>query len=288
MIPNHYKEYYGDDNRWFLGTVISIQDPLELGRVKVRIYGIHADNTVDMPHDDLPWAPVVVSVTEGGSSGIGTNIGIKPMAQVFGFFIDGKNSQLPIVLGSIPKIESAETYDENKVIASQADSLKLKGKTNLEKAFEYFVSEEGGAFSPEQACGIIGNLHVENAVNLRNPQDLDPTIDAQEKDGARAFGIAQWNDSPRAASREGGLTRYAELLDFSAKNGLDYKSLYAQLSFIKYELFKYKSLYGVAELQRAETPEQASEIFESKYERPAEGSTEQRQKESRKYFERFA
>ena len=78
MIPRNYRDYYGDDTRWFLGTVISIQDPMELGRVRVRIYGIHSDNTVDMPHEDLPWAHVVVGVLEGGSSGIGANTGIKP------------------------------------------------------------------------------------------------------------------------------------------------------------------------------------------------------------------
>lgn len=284
MIPTSYKEYYGDETRWFLGIVMDINDPEELGRLKVRIFGIHPDNTIDASLDDLPWSHVAVPITEGGSSGIGANTGIKPMAQVYGIFLDGKNSQLPLILGSIPKIEAAETYQSN--IQEQRGST-LKGGTNLEKTFEYFISEEGGSFTPEQACGILGNLHVENGVNLRNPKDLDPTIDAKEKDGAKAFGIAQWNDAPRAANREGGLTRYAELLDFSAKNGLDYNTLYAQISFIKYELFKYKSLLGINELKQAETPEQASEVFENKYERPAKGSTEERQIEARKYFERF-
>jgi hypothetical protein len=288
MIPTSYKEYYGDETRWFLGTVLDINDPEQLGRVKVRIYGVHPDNTNDASLDDLPWSHVSVPITEGGSSGIGSNTGIKPMAQVYGIFLDGKNSQIPLVLGSIPKIEAAETYQGN--IQEARDDSKLRGATNLEKAFEYFVSEEGGSFTPEQACGILGNLHVENGVNLRNSKDLDPTIDATEKDGAKAFGIAQWNDAPRAANREGGLTRYAELLDFSAKNGLDYRTLYAQLSFIKYELFKYKALLGIDELKRAETPEQASEVFQREYERPQNTieTTEERKKEARKYFERFA
>ena len=36
------KKYYGDETRWFLGTVVNVNDPLELGRVLVRIYGIHS------------------------------------------------------------------------------------------------------------------------------------------------------------------------------------------------------------------------------------------------------
>ena len=98
--------YYGDETRWFIGYVVNNVDPLKLDRVKVRIIGIHTDNTEDIPDDDLPWAQVGVPVTEDGSSGQGANSQLKIRAQVFGVFLDGKNSQLPLVLGSIPKIET--------------------------------------------------------------------------------------------------------------------------------------------------------------------------------------
>ena len=289
MIPNIYKEYYGDETRWFIGIVVSINDPEELGRVKVRIFGIHSDNTVDIPTVDLPWAHIVAPITEGGSSGIGANTGIKPLAQVYGIFIDGKNSQVPLIIGSIPKIESGVTQftDIKDVSARNADSERLRGGSNIEKAFNFFISEEGGQFSPEQACGILGNYHVENGVNLRSSKDFEPDINSVEKDGARAYGLAQWNDAPRAANREGGLSRYAELLDFSTKNGLDYKTMYAQLLFTKYELFKYKRLFSTAKLQNAETVDEASEIFEKRYLRPAAGSTDERKKEARSYYEEF-
>ena len=105
------KEYYGDETRWFIGVVKDIQDPLELGRVRVRIFGVHPDKTSDAEDDDLPWAQVVVPITEGGSSGIGTNIGIKLQSQVYGIFLDGKDSQLPLVLGSIPKYEKPALFN---------------------------------------------------------------------------------------------------------------------------------------------------------------------------------
>lgn len=288
MIPSIYKEYYGDETRWFIGSVLSINDPEELGRVKVRIFGIHSDNTVDIPNADLPWAHVVVPITEGGSSGIGTNVGIKPLAQVYGIFIDGKNSQVPLVLGSIPKIESRSHLhvDAGDVNVKNPDDTYMLGGTQVEKAFNFFISPEGGSFTPEQACGILGNFHVENGVNLRSSKDFDPDASAVEKDGARAYGLAQWNDAPRAANYAGGLTRYAELLDFSAKNGLDYKSLYAQVQFTKFELYKYKFL-GIAELLNAQTVDEASLIFEKKYLRPAPGSTEERQLQSRNYYGEF-
>ena len=288
MIPNSYKEYYGDETRWFIGTVLSFNDPEELGRVQVRIFGIHSNNTTDIPHEDLPWAHVVTPVTEGGSSGIGANTGIKPLAQVFGIFIDGKNSQVPLVLGSIPKIESSDgrIRNEGDIATKDPDNAYMIGGTRIEKAFNFFVSPEGGGFTAEQACGIIGNFHVENGVNLRNDKDFDPDASVVEADGARAYGLAQWNDAPRAANIAGGLTRYAELLDFSTKNGLDYKSLYAQLQFTKYELYKYKFL-GIADLITAQTVDEASLVFEKKYLRPAKGSTDERKKQSRNYFEVF-
>ncbi len=32
--------FYGDVHRWFIGIVIDIQDPLKVGRVRVRIFGV--------------------------------------------------------------------------------------------------------------------------------------------------------------------------------------------------------------------------------------------------------
>lgn len=101
-IPDNYIDYYGDQTRWFIGDVVDINDPLELGRVRVRIYGLHGD---EIARKDLPWAQIVTPITEGGTTGLGGILGIKENAKAFGIFLDGKNSQLPLVLGSMPKLE---------------------------------------------------------------------------------------------------------------------------------------------------------------------------------------
>ena len=291
MIPVSYQQYYGDETRWFLGIVIDINDPEQLGRVKVRIFGVHGENTIDVPNRDLPWAHIVAPVTEGGSSGIGANIGIKPLAQVYGIFLDGQNSQVPLVIGSIPKMETDRNVSDQRESKrgtnayKNADEKLLSAGKNTVKAFNFFTSVEGGSFTPEQACGILGNLHVENGVNLNKGKDLDPARDpTREPGGQLAYGLAQWNDSPRAANQKFGLTRYAELVDFSAKNGYNWRTMYAQLSFIKYELFKY-SFLGLNKLQRTNTVDEAALVFEKKYLIPQPGSTETRQQEARNYFE---
>ena len=105
-------EYYGDDARWFVGEVKSIADPDKLGRVRVRIFGLHSTNTAKIANTDLPWANVVLPVTQGGTMHVTQPTGIQIGARVFGMFIDGKHSQVPLVLGSIPHNPTFRyTYD---------------------------------------------------------------------------------------------------------------------------------------------------------------------------------
>lgn len=110
-------EYYGDNSRWFIGVVEQVlNDPLKLGRVRVRIYGIHTDNTDDIKKSDLPWASVVLPVTQGGVAASTQPTGIQVGARVYGIFLDGEHSQVPLVIGSIPhnaerRVEFAVTED---------------------------------------------------------------------------------------------------------------------------------------------------------------------------------
>ena len=95
-------EFYGDDTRWFVGVVKDINDPDKLGRVRVRVFGIHTPRTDLIADTDLPWANVVLPVTQGGTTSKTQPTGIDIGAQVFGMFMDGGHSQVPLVLGSIP------------------------------------------------------------------------------------------------------------------------------------------------------------------------------------------
>lgn len=95
-------EFYGDDTRWFIGVVRGINDPLSLGRVRVRIFGVHSIRTDEVRDTDLPWANVIMPMTHAGISKITPPTGIQIGAQVFGVFMDGSGSQTPLILGSIP------------------------------------------------------------------------------------------------------------------------------------------------------------------------------------------
>ena len=99
-------EYYGDDFRWFVATVVDNSPPYGYeGRVQVRIHGIHSRSVNDIPQNDLPWAQVMTPSDTYGGSGFGTHCQILPGTLVFGMFLDGGHSQLPMVLGSLPRVE---------------------------------------------------------------------------------------------------------------------------------------------------------------------------------------
>lgn len=248
--------YYGDETRWFIGYVVNNSDPLKLDRVKVRIIGVHTDNVEDIPDDDLPWAQVGIPVTEDGSSGQGANSQLKIRAQVFGIFLDGKNSQLPLVLGSIPKIETdANSIDES----LPAASISIDGNTNIEKAFNFFISPEGGEFTPQQACGMIGNFCVESGATS-NRGDINPAaVSGFKNEGS--FGIAQWNPAKKAGNR------FGELQKFSGRINKDYRDMDTQLRFVKHELETLPYL-GLGQLRATTTLKDATLIFQNKYERP--------------------
>lgn len=88
---------------WFSGVVEDRQDPLKVGRVRVRILGQHTENKQTLPTADLPWALCVLPITASGISGIGQSAtGLLEGSWVFGFFRDGTFRQEPIILGSLP------------------------------------------------------------------------------------------------------------------------------------------------------------------------------------------
>lgn len=122
MIPKQFLEYYGDQTRWFLGKVVDVEnDPLQIGRVRVKIFGVYDGVEKD---EDLPWAQIVVPTITGvhsyGDNPVGQYLGLLVGTHVFGMFLDGKDSQLPLVLGSLPKKgdnnqRATENYPHNKI-----------------------------------------------------------------------------------------------------------------------------------------------------------------------------
>ena len=86
---------------WFVGIVEDRQDPLRIGRVRVRCFGWHTSDKNDLPTDSLPWAQVLMPANSASTSGVGSSpTGLAEGSWVVGFFMDGRRAQTPMVLGS--------------------------------------------------------------------------------------------------------------------------------------------------------------------------------------------
>ena len=87
----------------FVGVCEDRQDPMKLGRLRVRCLGIHTDNKTDLPTADLPWAFCSMASSECGISGLGQSPSfIVEGAWVYGYFRDGEDMQEAVVMGVLP------------------------------------------------------------------------------------------------------------------------------------------------------------------------------------------
>ena len=143
--------YNGGTFFWFTGVIEDINDPLEMGRCRVRCYGFHTKNKEEIPTDKLPWATPMIpvtaaSMTESGQSATGLYQG----SWVVGFFRDGSNAQDPVIMGSIPSTASTVDYqfgftdpDERYPVQSKLDipetprAAKTTSEINYKQSFSY-------------------------------------------------------------------------------------------------------------------------------------------------------
>jgi len=69
-------------------------------RYKVRIIGLHDKEEETIPSDQLPWAQVMYPITGGGGqSNSGQTPNLRQGNFVFGFFLDGQDQQVPVIMG---------------------------------------------------------------------------------------------------------------------------------------------------------------------------------------------
>jgi len=91
----------------FLGVVEDRNDPEQVGRVRVRIFGDHTEDKTQIPTESLPWAQVMMPVTSASLAGIGDSAtGIVQGSWVVGFYLDGTDKQQPLIIGTVPGITS--------------------------------------------------------------------------------------------------------------------------------------------------------------------------------------
>jgi hypothetical protein len=236
-----------DRNVWFFGVVENRDDPLMLGRLQVRIVGLHPDDKTLVPTEDLPWAAIVMPMTNShafagtGMSPVGAVIG----TQVIGFFLDGMDRQQPILMGTLPSgtghfdvgvNQPSSSYTSptgsladsavGTVFAAKNLSSSIIGRgAGFAKFLLGDMNKNGFAIKDHHAAAIMGNLAGESgllAIAEGHHQPGPPPPINNHKGG---YGFAQWT-----ASR---LTSY---LTYCQSNRLDPQSDEGNMRYLCFEL----------------------------------------------------
>ena len=176
-----------DGFRWWIGQVAPQscwQDQADGAgwgnRVKVRIMGYHPYSELELPNEDLPWAQVLLGVSDGsGACNRAKTPKIEQADTVLGFFLDGDNAQLPCILG----------------VFGRTDAVSYSGPYSA--PFEPFTGFSGPI---KKSSAVVANESNEsNLDSQKSPRMVSPEIaeklnqgikdpNKKEKSGFNAIG----------------------------------------------------------------------------------------------------
>ena len=193
-MENVYSEFC-----WFQGVVEDRNDPSKLGRVRVRIIGYHNPDKAVLPTSDLPLATCMQPITSAGVSGIGQSAsGMVEGTHVVGFFADGREGQIPIIMGTIaalsmqPPNKEVGFNDPNgkyplnsnksgRNTVPESDQSRLARDTMGEKHYSLAsrramrIKEVPIAFAPNIEGDDPGGRRTASSWNEPNPQGVEET-----------------------------------------------------------------------------------------------------------------
>ena len=159
-------------NQIFIGVVEDRADPLQVGRVKVRVVGMHHYDKTILPIDDLPWA-LVLQPASGGVTA--SAVGPAEGSVVLVVYEDYPDCQHPIVLGLLVGVPQGQTVNIDKFEESAIwkDHMTPQGRplpTNQEQATG---NVPAGPLPPPPPPA------PPQAPNVPNPNQANPTNQTQ-------------------------------------------------------------------------------------------------------------
>jgi lysozyme len=162
----------------YTGVIEDRNDPLKLGRCKVRIVGLHTHDATKLPTADLPWALPMQPITSAALSGIGTTpLGLVEGTWVVVMFKDDDN-QYPIILGSIGGIPQSSSGDVT--VDDSVLNIKIDGEvkqTNTQS--NVILDGSGNAVVDGSGTPVtttaVANTPLENTNKLKRAAEFTPS-----------------------------------------------------------------------------------------------------------------
>ena len=184
------RNFIGQDGFvWWIGVVEDINDPLTLGRCKVRCFGYHpAKSTNQVPTEDLPFALSIHPLNT-------PNLYATPRVGewVFGFFLDALSAQEPAILGYLPAIPQAATeyfgtapnlirnFARVNTANNSANTICWEIGNNIVEVVTQSSTEANGHILIQHKTGAKVNIDSDGKISIYTPTN-DISIEATNGD----------------------------------------------------------------------------------------------------------
>ena len=146
-------------------------------RYKVRIMGCHDQDEEDIVSEDLPWAQVMYPPTAGsGLGGSRQTPAIRQGMFVFGFFLDGQDQQVPIIMGILGSNAKTVTEDLKTGKTGGKNFASQSGFANADEDETKVTPDEQIATVDPSSVGTTestDNIHQETVEDRRKNDVLE-------------------------------------------------------------------------------------------------------------------
>ena len=167
---------------FFSGVIEDRNDPLQIGRVKVRVAGLHIHDKLILPTEDLPWAMIVHPISGGASV---TSVAPAEGTTCMVVFADYPYNQQPIVIGVLSGIPQPQSVYINRFEDEPLfkDDITPQGRKIPINAAEATMNQTGPVTAP--------NPYLENVVSQSRIQSAKTPYGAIQnilQGGSTTFG----------------------------------------------------------------------------------------------------
>lgn len=186
---------------WWVGIIEDRMDPLNLGRCKVRIKGIHSEDQSKIETASLPWSQILFPVNNSNS----TPTTLKEGDMVIGFFMDGDAAQFPVIFGTFHGIPE-DPARPGSGFSDQRTAEQLKSSPKKPKSVKFKSDGKGATIEENDAAENYPNrLDEPTTSRLARNESISDTIIQSKKDnitkGVKTAKDSSWDEpkTPYAA-----------------------------------------------------------------------------------------
>lgn len=205
---------------WWFGVVEDRDDPLRMGRCRVRIMGYHIDDKENLPTEDLPWAFPIMPANNPSISGTGTSSnGVVNGTWVVGFFADGSDGQHPMFFGTVGAVPGGPYGDpcapsggnstsEDPGTGTGTFTEPAGNASSIESYLESFLDANGNQLAnwgPMAKAAIMAQCYHETGgfkvLVEQGPKDYFRKYDPDKRSDAAKMGNTQIGDGYKYRGR---------------------------------------------------------------------------------------